>query len=83
MPSKLHRLSGKEVRGILEQFGFQLARVRGSHHIMQRVVEGQTQSVTVPVHTRRPLAPGTLKNIYRQAKDYVAEDDLHPHFYTD
>jgi predicted RNA binding protein YcfA (HicA-like mRNA interferase family) len=76
-------LSGKEVIAILEQFGFQTARIRGSHHIMQRMVNNETQSVTVPAHTGKPLAPGTLKNIYRQAKAYLSEDELRSHFYTD
>jgi predicted RNA binding protein YcfA (HicA-like mRNA interferase family) len=83
MPSKLRRLSGREVAAILEGFGFQVTRIRGSDHIMQRTVEGKTQSVTVPIHTRRPLATGTLKNIYRQASAYIGDDELRPHFYSD
>ncbi len=83
MPSKLRRLSGRQVISILEKFGFEVARIRGSHHVLQRIMDGQTQSVSVPVHARKPLAPGTLKQIYRLAVEYIPEDELRPHFYTD
>jgi predicted RNA binding protein YcfA (HicA-like mRNA interferase family) len=83
MPKKLRKLSGKDVVTILEQFDFDTARIRGSHYVMKREVEGQTQTITVPVHGNKPLAPGTLKNIYRLAANYISDDELRPHFYTD
>jgi predicted RNA binding protein YcfA (HicA-like mRNA interferase family) len=83
MPNKLRKLKGREVIAILEKFGFEVARIRGSHHVMQRMIDEQSQTIIVPVHARKPLTPGTLKNIYRLATEYISEDDLRPHFYTD
>jgi predicted RNA binding protein YcfA (HicA-like mRNA interferase family) len=48
----------------LEQQGFSLVSVRGSHH-KYRHADGRT--VMVP-HPRRDLAPGTVKSIYSQAR---------------
>lgn len=45
----------------LERQGFTLARVRGSHHYMQR----GDQHTTVPVHGNRTLKIGTLRGILR------------------
>ncbi len=80
---RLRRLTGLEVIAALGKFGFVVVRVRGSHQRLQRVVGGETQSLTVPVHGRTPLALPTLRNIYRQACLYVPEDELRPHFYAD
>ncbi|MFW5692546.1 MAG: type II toxin-antitoxin system HicA family toxin [Chloroflexota bacterium] len=80
---KLRRLSGKDIVKILEGLGFSVVRIRGSHHIMKRVVDGQTQTVNVPVHGNKDLAAGMLKRMYRDLQRYIPEDDLKPHFYTD
>lgn len=80
---KLRRLSGKQVIAILERFGFEAIRVRGSHYQMRRIVNDQEQLITVPVHRNEPLSIGTLRSIYRHACLYIPEPDLRPHFYTD
>jgi predicted RNA binding protein YcfA (HicA-like mRNA interferase family) len=80
---KLRRLSGPEVIMILEQFGFVVTRIRGSHHRLKMVRADKACYSTVPVHGNKPLPPGTLRTIYRQAIACVPEDDLHPHFYTE
>jgi predicted RNA binding protein YcfA (HicA-like mRNA interferase family) len=80
---RLRRLSGRDVVRILEGLGFLVIRIRGSHHIMQRVVDGHTQVVNVPVHGNKPLAPGMLKRLYRDLQRYIPEDELQSHFYTD
>ena len=58
---KLPRISGKEMVRLLEQLGFQVVRVRGSHHFMER---GE-QRTTVPVHAGRDLKIGTVRKILR------------------
>lgn len=78
---RLRRLSGKEIIEILKQFGFEIDRVKGSHHIMTRVVGDQVQTLTVPIHRKKPLALGTLRSIYRDALEYLSEDDLKSYFY--
>ncbi len=47
---KLKRLSGAEVIGILEQFGFQVYSQRGSHIKLRRVSETGKETLTVPNH---------------------------------
>ncbi len=80
---KLRRLSGKDIIKILEGLGFSVVRIRGSHHIMRRVVDGETQTVNVPVHGNQVLAAGMLKRLYRDLQRYTSEDDLESYFYTD
>ena len=80
---KLRRLSGNDIVKILESLGFVVVRVRGSHHIMRRVVAGHTQTANIPVHGSKPLAPGMLKRLYRDLQRYIPEDELTDHFYTD
>jgi predicted RNA binding protein YcfA (HicA-like mRNA interferase family) len=63
---RLRRLSGRDVRGILERHGFMLVRQRGSHMILQlRKPEGGT--ITVPVPDHRELKTGTLLGIIEQS----------------
>jgi predicted RNA binding protein YcfA (HicA-like mRNA interferase family) len=79
---RLRRLSGKEVVAILNRFGFETVRVRGSHHQLKSQ-EGPGPVITVPLHGNEPLQIGTLKSIYRQACTQIPEDDLRPYFYAD
>jgi predicted RNA binding protein YcfA (HicA-like mRNA interferase family) len=62
---KLRVLSGRQVCSILEQHGFQQARQRGSHVVMQRVNDDGTTTVPVPDHAE--LRIGTLRSIIRQS----------------
>ncbi|NGZ03394.1 MAG: hypothetical protein CV090_10120 [Nitrospira sp. WS238] len=78
---KLHGLSGREVVGILQQFGFILVSQRGSHMKLKRLVGAESQGLTIPAHAE--LDTGTLRAILRQASRYVPESELKPHFYTD
>lgn len=49
--------------------GFELVRVRGSHHFLRRGDE----RTTVPVHAGRALKVGTLRSILRDVKLSPAE----------
>lgn len=80
---KLRRLTGQEVVAILEQLGYEVIRVKGSHHRMKLVLDEKTCYTTVPVHGRKPLPTGTLQAILRQVALCVSEDDLKSHFYVD
>ena len=62
---KLPVLSSQEVRRVLESHGFQLVRQRGSHMVMQRMLQGCT--ITVPVPDHDELRTGTLRSIIRQS----------------
>lgn len=62
--SRLPRVSGFEVVRALERAGFRVARIRGSHHAL---AGPQGRVVIVPVHGKRALPVGTLRDILRQA----------------
>ena len=62
---KLRILSGKEVRSILTQHGFQEVRRRGSHVVMQKKLPQTT--ITVPVPDHKEIRIGTLQSIIRQS----------------
>jgi predicted RNA binding protein YcfA (HicA-like mRNA interferase family) len=80
---RLHSLSGADIIKILESFGFEVLSIKGSHHKLRRVVGAQKQTLHVPVHGKKPLPPGTLRSIYKQASAYIDEGDLKPRFYAD
>ncbi len=63
---RLRVLSGREVCAILAEQGFREVRRRGSHVVMQRVIESVT--ITVPVPDHREVRIGTLQSIIRQAR---------------
>jgi predicted RNA binding protein YcfA (HicA-like mRNA interferase family) len=65
-------LSGKELASLLEDRGWHLMRVNGSHHIYGR--EGSTNRLSVPVHGNQSLKQGLLKHLLKMAG--IAENDL-------
>ncbi|HSQ58082.1 MAG TPA: type II toxin-antitoxin system HicA family toxin [Gemmata sp.] len=50
---------------VLEEHGWQLERITGSHHIFTHPDGGR---VTVPVHGNRDLKPGTQRSIMRDCQ---------------
>ena len=56
-------VTGRELLKLLRENGWQLDRVRGSHHIMTRGKE----TVSVPVHGSKDLPKGTLNAILKEA----------------
>jgi len=79
---RLRRLSGVEVIGILETFGFRVISQRGSHAKLRRIsADGENQTLTVSRH--RQLDVGTLQAIFRQAGRFVSQEILRSSFYTD
>jgi predicted RNA binding protein YcfA (HicA-like mRNA interferase family) len=65
-------VSGKDMCRALEQRGWVLARVRGSHHVYKHPSGGLP--VTVPVHGNRTLKPKTQRTIMKDAG--LTEADL-------
>jgi predicted RNA binding protein YcfA (HicA-like mRNA interferase family) len=61
---------GDKVVRALEKAGFKVARVAGSHHVM-RHPDGR--GTTVPVHSGRDVAKGTLRGILGDISMTVAE----------
>jgi predicted RNA binding protein YcfA (HicA-like mRNA interferase family) len=57
--------SGKDLAKLLEKHGWQLLRIRGSHHIY-----GNPNSIvrlSVPVHGNKPLKTGLLRHLLKMA----------------
>jgi predicted RNA binding protein YcfA (HicA-like mRNA interferase family) len=65
-------ISGKQMCRVLEQHGWVLARINGSHHIYRDPATGRRTSV--PVHGNHDLKPGTQRGIMRDAG--LTDDDL-------
>lgn len=65
-------VSGKQLCKIVEKKGWQLKRIKGSHHIYDK--EGVTQILSIPVHKSQALKIGTLKALMKVAG--LSEDDL-------
>lgn len=58
-------LSGKELSKLLEQNGWALLRVHGSHHI-----HGKPESIvrlSVPIHGNKPLKTGLQRHLLKMA----------------
>jgi len=64
-------VSGKRMCRLLEERGWQLDRIHGSHHVYGH--PGTGRSVTVPVHGNSDLKPGTQRRIMRDAGILAAD----------
>ena len=59
-------ISGKELCRILEEKGWQLKKIHGSHHVYMK--PGRKERISVPVHGNRDLKLGMLKAIMKIAE---------------
>jgi len=59
--AKPPRISGSEMLRFLEREGFEVVRIRGSHHFLQQ----EELRTSVPVHAGKNLKVGTLRAILR------------------
>ena len=69
--ARLPRLRGRELVRILSRHGFEVIRIRGSHHFLRHPDGRQT---VVPVHAGEAIGPGLLLKILKDAK--LAKEDL-------
>jgi predicted RNA binding protein YcfA (HicA-like mRNA interferase family) len=69
--SRSPRITGSELIAVLAKAGFQVVRVRGSHHFL-RHEEGR--STVVPVHSGETMGPGLLSKILRDC--HLSVEDL-------
>lgn len=63
--SKLPSLTGKDVVAVLVRAGFDIVRVKGSHHFL-RHPDGRT--TVVAVHAGETIGPGLLSKILRDCE---------------
>ena len=69
--AKTPRLTGKELIKILRSNGFEVVRVRGSHHILKNSSGKVTE---VPVHSNEVIGPGLLAKILTDCE--LKKEDL-------
>ena len=61
----LPSVTGKDLLAALKKAGFEVLRVKGSHHIL-RHVDGRT--TVVPVHSGESIGPGLISKILRDCE---------------
>lgn len=64
---KLPRITGKQMRDALLRAGFQVIRIKGSHHFMVEP-EDTTRWATVAVHSGETLTLKTIQTILKSAR---------------
>jgi predicted RNA binding protein YcfA (HicA-like mRNA interferase family) len=65
-------ISGKRLARLLEQRGWTLARISGSHHIYTKA--GSEVRITVPIHGNKSLKTGLQRHLMKLAG--IVESDL-------
>ena len=68
----LPSVTGKELVAALRKAGFDVMRIKGSHHFL-RHADGRT--TVVPVHAGEAIGPGLMSKILRDCD--VSRDELH------
>jgi predicted RNA binding protein YcfA (HicA-like mRNA interferase family) len=69
--TKLPALTGRELIAALSKAGFEVVRIRGSHHYL-RHADGR--ATVIPVHAAETIGPGLMTKILRDCE--FARDDL-------
>lgn len=64
-------LSGKRLIKILAQLGFEVLRIKGSHHFL-RHADGR--STVVPVHSNEDIGKGLFRKILKDCE--LSSDDV-------
>ena len=63
--TRLPRLSGKEVIATLHRVGFEVVRIKGSHHF---ICHQDGRATVVPVHSGETIGPGLMSKILRDCE---------------
>ena len=65
-------LSGREFARLIEQRGWRLLRISGSHHIYGKT--GSVVRLSIPIHGSRPLKIGLLRHLAKLAE--IPDEEL-------
>jgi len=65
MMAKLARLTGVEVIAALKKAGFEVLRIKGSHHFMGH---SDGRRTVVPAHRGEMIGPGLMSKILRDCE---------------
>lgn len=60
--TKFPRLKGQEVIAALQKAGFEVLRIKGSHHFLSH---SDGRRTVVPVHRSETIGPGLMSKILR------------------
>ncbi len=63
-------ISGKKLAQILQNKGWILVRVKGSHHRFQK----ENKNISIPIYGNEDLKIGILKSLMKQAD--LSEEDI-------
>lgn len=69
--AKLPRVSGKDLVRVLKKTGFEIKRIKGSHHFLEHK-DGRV--TVIPVHTNEIIGPGLLNKILKDIE--LTKDEL-------
>jgi predicted RNA binding protein YcfA (HicA-like mRNA interferase family) len=69
----LKQISGKEFASLLEEKGWELKRIKGSHHVYMK--PANPARISVPIHGNKPLKIGLLKHLIKIAE--IDESELY------
>ena len=61
----MKQVSGRELARLVQQRGWHLARVNGSHHIF--TMPGRRERIVIPIHGNQPLKVGLLRSLMKIA----------------
>lgn len=59
-------LSGRDFARLIEQHGWTLLRINGSHHIYGK--PGSIVRLSIPIHGNQPLKRGLLRHLVKLAE---------------
>jgi predicted RNA binding protein YcfA (HicA-like mRNA interferase family) len=66
------QITSKELAKALQRRGWQLSRVKGSHHIFLK--DGRRERIVIPIHGSQPLKIGLLHALMKMAD--LNEDEI-------
>lgn len=69
--SKLPSLTGNQLIKALQKIGFDVERIKGSHHIL---IHADGRRTVVPVHSGEDIGTGLLSQIIRDCQ--ITRDEL-------
>ncbi len=70
--TRLPVVTGRELIAALGRKGFQVVRIKGSHHVLRH---DDGRMTVVPVHGKEQIGPGLLAKILRDCD--VGRDEFH------
>ena len=68
--SNLPSLDGKKLIRALRTFGFDVIRIKGSHHFLKHL---DGRATVVPVHAKETIGPGLFHKILKDCEITVEE----------